>query len=204
MRISDWSSDVCSSDLRRRSGCGGRSGTLHFRSSRPIPRVEGLARAGRAHRRMTGKKAADIGAEAHHSHAEAMARAEAAVAALRVDYLRWVEEDLAKLDAALSMAARDAAQRDAALQDVHRVAHDMRGQGGSFGYPLVTRIAASLCRFVEMRGKDAGEAEMVVLRHHLAALRDVIGRRAEGEGEGDDVARQAVAQLEVMAAGSRP
>src|SRR3546814_7041237 len=159
MRISDWSSDVCSSDLRRLgkrrhrrralhaarhgdrnrrlSGCGGRSGTLHFRSSRPIPRVEGLARAGRAHRRMTGKKAADIGAEAHHSHAEAMARAEAAVAALRVDYLRWVEEDLAKLDAALSMAARDAAQRDAALQDVHRVAHDMRGQGGSFGYPLV-------------------------------------------------------------------
>src|SRR3546814_9188911 len=113
--------------------------------------------AGRAHRRMTGKKAADIGAEAHHSHAEAMVRAEAAVAALRVDYLRWVEEDLAKLDAALSMAARDAAQRDAALQDVHRVAHDMRGQGGSFGYPLVTRIAASLCRFVEMRGKDAGE-----------------------------------------------
>src|SRR3546814_19092568 len=100
------------------------------------------------------------------------------------------------------MAARDAAQRDAALQDVHRVAHDMRGQGGSFGYPLVTRIAASLCRFVEMRGKDAGEAEMVVLRHHLAALRDVIGRRAEGEG--DAVARQAVAPLEVMAAGGRP
>ena len=40
---------------------------------------------------------------------------------------------------------------DDSIESLHELAHDAKGQGGSFGYPLATLIAASLCRLLHER-----------------------------------------------------
>src|SRR5262249_59846534 len=72
-------------------------------------------------------------------------RAEAAVADLARDYPTWALTDVAKARAALDTARDDAGQRGAQVEALFRIAHDLKGQGASFGFPLVTRIAQSLC-----------------------------------------------------------
>jgi hypothetical protein len=38
-------------------------------------------------------------------------------------------------------------RRATEFKRINEIAHDMRGQGGTFGYPLVTTVAGSLYTF---------------------------------------------------------
>ena len=123
-------------------------------------------------------------------------KAEQVIASLRGDYLEWVQDDLGKLQRHFEAASRDGAGRAEALQAIFTVAHDVKGQGGSFGYPLMTTIGNQLCRFIELT-KEAGPADLAVIKLHIDALRLVIAQRMEGEGgrAGEELLRglQAVA-----------
>jgi len=109
-------------------------------------------------------------------------KAEALIANLQGDFVVWVQDDLKKLqqhyDAA---AALPVAERNQAMQEVFGVLHDMKGQGGSFGYPLVTSIANTLCRFMETR-TAFGPHEMEAILLHINALRLVVADRLSGDG----------------------
>lgn len=68
-----------------------------------------------------------------------LAQAEAAVAGLSADYATTAREDCAALKAAL--AAKEAEQ-------AFDLAHNLKGQGGSFGYPLITDFAHQVCEAI--------------------------------------------------------
>jgi hypothetical protein len=129
----------------------------------------------------------------HGIDAAMLAKAEAAVADMAADYHVWAAEDLARLrDAAAALRALPSAERGCAL---YAAAHDVKGQGGSFGYPLVTRIAASLCRLLYRReGFDSRHLDAVDA--HLDALGVVIGQRLAGEQKGAGAAL--AGQLELL------
>jgi chemotaxis protein histidine kinase CheA len=133
--------------------------------------------------------------------AEIMRRAEAAVAALQQCYLATAKADLARLvDAACRLRgpSDDIAQ---AIHELHRAAHDMKGQGSTFDYPLVTAIGASLCRLVKDRvGADHALDRLV--RAHVDALRTVIEQ--EISGDGPESIRAVVAGLEQSVAEGLP
>ena len=59
--------------------------------------------------------------------------------------------------------------------------HDMRGLGSTFGYTLVTNIAASLCNFVENVDRYDDDV-MEVVNAHVDALRGMIGNDVKGDG----------------------
>lgn len=104
---------------------------------------------------------------------ETIARAEAALQALSGQFAGWLEEEVAGLEAArsrLQAAAEDAA----ALQDVHLRAHDLKGLGGTYGFPLVTRICASLCRLTDPGGAAGAEAPLTLLGAHVDAVRALV------------------------------
>ena len=104
---------------------------------------------------------------------EAVAAAEHELSHMVADYLAWANEDLERLDAAFRAApARD---------ELYRLAHDMKGQGGTVGYPLITAIGDSLCRFLEGR-RTLDRAALEVARRHVEALRTVIAHRLSGDG----------------------
>jgi len=47
------------------------------------------------------------------------------------------------------------ADEPAMLAEIYTVSHNFKGQGSSFGYPLITRTGASLCRLLKSRQSAA-------------------------------------------------
>ncbi len=107
----------------------------------------------------------------------AVADAQAAVAGLSDKYIGWVNDDLKRLDAAIARLGDGS--DPAALQAVYDVSHDIKGQGSTFGYALVTEIAHRLCRYAD----DASRRQHVdraVIDAHVSALRTVVDNRIQG------------------------
>ena len=109
-------------------------------------------------------------------------KAEALIANLQGDFVVWVQDDLKKLQQSFDAAAAlPPAERGHAMQEVFGVLHDMKGQGGSFGYPVITQIANTLCRFMESQS-EFGPQEMEAVLVHINALRLVVAERLSGDG----------------------
>ena len=113
--------------------------------------------------------------------AETLERAEQVIAGMSQDYLEWVEEDLSNIDAAFTKLKAGDGDRAANLERIFQISHDMKGQGGSFGYHMMTQIGDKLCRFIEGI-EGAGPDESVVIGLHIDAMKLVIANRMEGDG----------------------
>ena len=112
---------------------------------------------------------------------EALERAEKVIAGMTGSYLEWVVEDLKKIDAAYAKLAAATGDRKEEMNGVFQVSHDIKGQGGSFGYDLMTAIGNELCRLIEKADKiGAGEVEATKL--HIDAMKLVIGEDLKGNG----------------------
>ena len=107
----------------------------------------------------------------------AVASAQAAVAGLSDKYIGWVNDDLKRLDAAIA-GVTDGDNADA-LREVYGVAHDIKGQGSTFGYHLITDIGQLLCRYTE-RAIEHKKVERAVIDAHVEALRTVVDNRIQG------------------------
>ncbi|HIM26191.1 MAG TPA: hypothetical protein EYM29_11400 [Rhodospirillales bacterium] len=96
-------------------------------------------------------------------------------------YLEWVVEDLKKIEQAFSALESASGDKKEEMNGVFQVSHDIKGQGGSFGYDLMTAIGNELCRFIEKADKvDAGEIAAIKL--HIDALKLVIAQDLKGTG----------------------
>lgn len=108
-------------------------------------------------------------------------KAEAVIASMQGNYLEWVQDDLKKIQGFYEQAVADEAGRQTHLEHVFEAAHDIKGQGGSFDYPLMTVIGTLLCRYLERLGAT-GTADLNVVKLHIDAMRLVIGSRMRGDG----------------------
>ena len=78
-------------------------------------------------------------------------------------------------------------------QEVYMLAHELRGQGGSYGYPLVTRFGDQLCRYLDATdGLDA--KSLVIVKAAADAIAVVINAKVSGDG--GDTGRQLVGMLD--------
>ena len=103
--------------------------------------------------------------------AAALARADEALKAMSGSFSEWLDVDVQKLHAA-RLSAEQAGWTNEAIEPVMVAAHDLKGLGGSYGYPMMTQIAASLCRLIETdAGKAAARAEPALVHAHVDALR---------------------------------
>ncbi len=112
---------------------------------------------------------------------ETLKRAEAVIADMTDDYLEWAAEDLAKIHRALEELKAEKTDRQDALAKIFQLSHDMKGQGGSFDYTLMTILGGNLCKFVE-KLEDAESAEVEVIQLHIDAMDLVIAKRVKGNG----------------------
>lgn len=101
-------------------------------------------------------------------------RAEAALAALAEGYGRRVTQEVSALGQCLTQAL---ATGDTAIwQRAFGCCHDIKGQAATFGYPLLSQLAAELCRHLEARG-DAVHLSLLV-----AAMEQVVRAGLTGDG----------------------
>lgn len=110
-----------------------------------------------------------------------IAQIEASIAGLKKQFLSWAEADLNALYRALDAARRHLADAESHVKTIGDTAHSMRGQGSTFGYPLITQIGNSLCELTE-KAKEFGQAEFEALELHVRAIHTVIEGRIEGDG----------------------
>ena len=113
--------------------------------------------------------------------AETLARAEKVITDLTDNYLEWVEDDLKKIRVAYDRLVNNEGPQREALDAMFRIAHDIKGQGGSFGYDLVTVIGNQLCHFLENR-EAITPAGIEAVGLHIEAIKVVIGQRMTGDG----------------------
>jgi hypothetical protein len=138
-----------------------------------------------------GDPVADIG---YNPLKETLARAEEATTALRANYTEW-----ARIDVDQAQALIDADRRREHLDLAYAAMHNIKGQGASFGYPLVTRIGQSLCRLIAPpRALD--DAALKIAQAHLDALKLVLEKKIAGKG--GEVGDKLAARLEGLTAGS--
>ena len=112
---------------------------------------------------------------------DALAKAEEVIANLADDYLDWVKEDLVRLEAAYEQLKNADGNTAAEREEIFQIAHDMKGQGGSFGYDLMTAVGDQLCRLVE-KMDTAGPREVMMVRVHIDAMRVIITKGLKGDG----------------------
>ena len=111
----------------------------------------------------------------------ALARAEAALATLSANFDAWMDDDLSKLS-----AARDAmllhGVDDSTIDKLFTPALDLKGLGATYDYPLVTRLAASLCKLLG-DGDTVLQGPLPLVDAHVSAIKATV---REGARSGND------------------
>lgn len=110
---------------------------------------------------------------------EILAKAKAIVDRLAAEYPLHATRDLAELERFAERMVTERWARAAHYGEIARIAHDMKGQGAVFGYPMITRLAASLCRAT--RSVAVGDRALATLvRAHVAAIQALLDHRITG------------------------
>jgi hypothetical protein len=146
-------------------------------------------------RNTTGDPIADIG---YNPLKETLARAEEATTALRANYTEWARIDVDQAQSLLEAARAETQRRRDHLDLVYAAMHNIKGQGASFGYPLMTRIGQSLCRLIAP-GRTLDEGGLKIAQAHLDALKLVLEKKIAGKG--GEVGEKLAARLESLTGG---
>ncbi len=151
-----------------------------------------------------GKKAA----AAPLDEAEMLRRAEAAVAALKEQYPLWAEGHIADLAASAEKARNDPGARAAHFAAIADVAHDVKGEGATYDYPLMTELghllhghAAAVAARLEADPGACDDAALETVDLLIAAMRRVIGERLENDGGAEGEALMAPIRARFAASG---
>jgi len=128
--------------------------------------------------------------------ASAIARAEEALKAMSAQFGQWLNDEVAKLDKAQA-DIRSQGYSPETAEALYFRAHDLKGLGATYEYPLVTRIAASLCRMLDDADKRM-QAPLAVVDAHIDAIKAVV--RDKIQTDDHPVGRDLAETLEARAA----
>lgn len=122
----------------------------------------------------------------------AIAKAEAALKSLASNFSQWLQDELTKLEAARQQVKADGVTPET-MENLYLRAHDLKGLGTTYGFQLITRIAASLCRLIDDKDKRTG-APMGLIDAHIDAIKAAV--RDDIKGDDHPVGRALVEELE--------
>lgn len=106
-----------------------------------------------------------------------------AIADLANKFPAWACGDVQKMKEFLNEAAGCFNQDRSTLirQKFYPKAHDLKGQGATFGYPLITDIATHMCRLITAKTKFSA-ADLTVLKKDTQLMETVLWKKLKGDG----------------------
>ena len=104
--------------------------------------------------------------------ANAIAKAEQALQAMSSQFGQWLQDEIVKLDKAQA-DIRASGYNTETAEALYFRAHDLKGLGTTYQYPLVTRLAGSLCKLLDDPAKRSA-APVVLLDAHIDAIKAVV------------------------------
>ena len=93
----------------------------------------------------------------------------------------WAASDIAAALKELDRVENGAGDEES-LKSIFRIAHDIKGQGSTFGFPLVTEISAPLCDFLRSISAVPSTNGIIAVKAHLTALHVVLEQNIKGDG----------------------
>lgn len=98
-----------------------------------------------------------------------IAKAEAALKSLSSNFSEWLQDEITKLDAARARIRAEGWKTETA-ENLYLRAHDLKGLGATYEFPLITRLAASLCKMIDDPATRL-KAPLPILDAHIDAIR---------------------------------
>ncbi len=98
------------------------------------------------------------------------------------DYTDWVKENLAQLQHNYEQLQSNPKNPWKYVQNIHNISHELRGQGETFGYNLITMFCMSLCDFTETRNVEMGDKLLELIKAHIQGIQTVIRQDVRDDG----------------------
>jgi len=108
-------------------------------------------------------------------------RAETALGQMADQFDALMAAEIGKLQALHETGLDDPSRRTELPKEIFEVAHDLRGQAGTFDYPLISRVGTSLCHFTDGL-ESCDERALEVIGLHIDAMQAVIAGSLRGDG----------------------
>lgn len=99
----------------------------------------------------------------------AIAKAEAALKSLSGNFAQWLNDEIVKLEAARQDVRAQGLNAET-VETLYLRAHDLKGLGSTYEFPLITRLAASLCRLIDEPATRLA-APMFLVDAHIDAIK---------------------------------
>lgn len=124
--------------------------------------------------------------------ADAIAKAEAALASLSSNFTQWLEEEITKLEKARHVVHEQGMNAEN-VESLYISAHDLKGLGTTYEFPIITRLAASLCRLID-EPERRSKAPLLIIDAHIDAIKAAV--RANIRDDNHPVGKTLVEELE--------
>ncbi len=109
-----------------------------------------------------------------------------------LDFTEWALGYLAQLSDLCTKALMSPMARRKSFEEINLLAHELRGQGGTFGYPLISIFGKMLYECTGLNCK-ADDNAVEIVKAHIDAMRAVL--RDKVAGDGGEVGRALLAGL---------
>jgi len=123
-----------------------------------------------------------------------LAGAERALEELSAQFDGWMEDECRALEEARQFASRHGLT-DAVRQAMFRAAHDIKGHGTTFGFPMAADVADSLCRVIE-HFVDPMRIPLSFIDQCVDAVRAII--REHGQENAEKTAAELANELRIL------
>jgi len=108
-------------------------------------------------------------------------RAENAVEKLNGQFSHWAQQDIDVLRQSVEAAREKPDALRSAIPEIYKRALDLKGQGGGFGYDIITAVGDLLTKFME--GRTAiSPRDFEIIEAHVDAMQAVIRGAIKGDG----------------------
>jgi len=109
-----------------------------------------------------------------------------------LDFTEWALQYVSQLQDLCTEALMQPGKRTIYFEKINMLAHELRGQGGTFGYPLVSVVGKMLYECTGVRCPE-NDSAVEIVKSHVDIMRAVL--RDKIAGDGGEVGRQLLAAL---------
>ncbi|MDF1720402.1 MAG: Hpt domain-containing protein [Minwuia sp.] len=110
---------------------------------------------------------------------ERIKAAEKAVLGMADDFRIWAMEDVAQMRDIIADCSAGSLHVVDERERIYDISHNVKGQGSTFGYTLLTSVADNLCNFLD-RQNELNSEHLPVMAAHTEALSAILRFNVKG------------------------
>ena len=88
---------------------------------------------------------------------------------MAVNFDEWLNTEITRMESAMS-AVQSQGRNEDNMEALYHRAHDLKGLGATYGYPIISQIAGTLCRLIDSADRRMS-APMSLVGVHVEAIK---------------------------------